>query len=148
MEEVNNKMLNIIVENSFQIEDKTASVEGPTNKGVRCHSFLKPSGNRIQNLELLQDWIGTNLVCGFCKQGSPTMIKEMDMEGLSSKILWQCSACKKEFLASTSPKVKFTNEKGEKPKSTVNLMAVGGAVMGGSTFRTLETMLGSMDIPC
>ena len=65
-------------------------MEGPTNKGVRCHSFLTPSGNRIQNLELLQDWIGSNLVCGFCKQGSPTMVKEIDMEGLSSKILWQC----------------------------------------------------------
>ncbi len=129
-------------------DDKSDNIfEGPTNKGMRTHSFITPSGNRIQNLELLQKWIGSNLVCSSCKQGSPTIVKETNVEGLSSQILWRCSTCQKEFLAPTSSKIKFTNQRGEKPKSTVNLMAIGGTMMGGGTFRTLETMLGSLDIP-
>jgi hypothetical protein len=50
-------------------------------------------------------------------------------------------------LAPTSPKVKFTDQKGEKPKATANLMAVGGTMMSGGTYKTLETILGTMDVP-
>jgi hypothetical protein len=128
-------------------DNQNNTLEGPTNKGLKTHSFITPSGNRIQNLELLQDWLKSNLVCNSCKQGYPMLVKEMNIEGLSSQFLWRCSICQKEFLAPTSPKVKFTGEIGEKPKSTINIMAIGGVMMGGGTFKTLETILGSMDIP-
>jgi hypothetical protein len=130
------------------IETDSKQLQGPTNKGLRTHSFLIPSGNRIQNLQLQEEWIGNHTVCKQCKLGHFQIIKEVDIEGLSSSIIWGCLNCNHQTVAPTSPKVKFTGLKGEKPKSTINLQAVGGIMMGGATFKTMESVLGSMDIPC
>jgi len=122
--------------------------EGPTAQGTRDYSFNPPSGNRIQSLELLEKWTISNTVCASCKIGQLKLSKEADIEGLASKILWRCSNCGIQSFCDTSNKVKFTGIKGEKPKAGINLQAVGGTMMVGSTFRTLQGMMGTMDIPC
>jgi hypothetical protein len=99
-------------------------------------------------LDLLAQWIKGSAVCNNCKQGQLTMIQETDIEGLSSQIQWKCSICNIQSFSSTSSKIKFTGIKGEKPKSSINLQAVGATIMTGSTFKTLEGMMGLLDIPC
>jgi hypothetical protein len=50
-------------------------------------------------------------------------------------------------ISPTSTKIKFTSIKSEKPKATINLQAVGEIMIEGSTFKTLEAIMGSMNIP-
>ena len=76
------------------------------------------------------------------------MMQEIDMEGFSSSIKWKCCVCGMESICSTSSKIKFTNIKGEKPKAAINIQAVGGIMTNGATFKTLEGLMGLIDIPC
>jgi hypothetical protein len=119
-------------------QETSDSRQGPTNKGLRTHSFLVPSGNRIQSLELMEKWLTSNTVCSHCKQGQLYVIKEVDIEGLSSSIVWKCSNCENQSLAPTSSKVKFTGKKGEQPKAAVNLTSVGGIMTGGELSKHLK----------
>jgi hypothetical protein len=71
-------------------------------------------------------------------------VKEMDIEGLSSSMVWKCSNYSVIFVSLTSTKIKFTGIKGKKPKVTINLQAVGRIMIEGSIFKTLEAIMGSI----
>jgi hypothetical protein len=47
----------------------------------------------------------------------------------------------------TSPVIKNTGLKGEKPKATINIQSVQGTILGGGTFKHLEVLCGMLDMP-
>src|ERR1700722_11845796 len=54
-----------------------------------------PNGRRIQDLELLSTGISKCACCKFCN-GDLILIKENNIRGLSSSLIWQWDNCKKE----------------------------------------------------
>lgn len=104
-------------------------------------------GNRIQNVPLLADTVSNFMACKSCF-GTLKLVDEQNIQGLSSSLIFECDNCHKEISSPTSHKIKVTEQKGEKPRPDINLLAVGATTMIGKGYQGLSTLIGTMGIPC
>jgi hypothetical protein len=104
-------------------------------------------GNRICNLKELANWASSSFNCKECHKGSPNLVDEKNIQGLSSILIWKCSHCHKSTKAFTSPMVKIMHKIGEKPKAIVNIRGVQGTILGGGTYKSLDAFCGALNIP-
>jgi len=107
--------------------------------------ITKPAGRRVQDLSLLAEGISELTCCKLCC-GKLELVKEKNIQGLSSSLVWSCMSCKEELAIPTSHMIKSNIPKG-KPRSEVNLLAVGGMEMIGKGYAGLNSFLTHLDIP-
>ena len=107
--------------------------------------IAKPAGRRVQDLSLLAEGISELTCCKLCC-GKLELVEEKNIQGLSSSLVWSCMSCKEELAIPTSHMIKSNIPKG-KPRSEVNLLAVGGMEMIGKGYAGLNSFLTHLDIP-
>ncbi len=90
--------------------------QGCVSCGVRALSFSTPTGNRFQDLDLLNNFIGANTFCKNCQQETINISMETDIERLSSSIIWECNLCGYSFLTPSSTKIKLLKQNGRNQK--------------------------------
>ena len=98
-------------------------------------------------MESLSTWAESNFLCKICAKGQPVLMEEENFKGLSSTLVWKCSLCGSISKAPTSTTFRTLEETTQRPKATINIKAVHGTILAGGTYKTLETILGVMDIP-
>jgi hypothetical protein len=118
-------------------------MEIPQKTTINKESIQTPSGRRIQELELLPKGLSSLACCKFCG-GSLDIVKETNIRGLSSSLVWKCNHCEKETSVPTSD---FVSLPSVGKRAEVNLLAVGGIEMIGKGYSGLDTFLGQLGVP-